>query len=444
MSNAVASKPPYIGFGFAGIGTALSLQIPMLLLLVYMTDTLAISAALAGPALLAPRVLDVVTDPIMGLISDRTTSRWGRRRPYFLLGALVTGVALVLLFNCPNFDSVAARLVYVMGFYIVMQLGVTIFMVPYYALPAELSADPHERTKLMSSRAVFSFCGGLLGGALAPQLLAWGGGGQSGYSLMSVVIGFVCGAALASAFFGTRKARLVEQPATSLAIVEQFLVALGNRPFRIFMLSFIAYLCGFACFVASIPYYAGNILGRDEAFGTIWLSVIVPAVASIPFWTVAARRWEKHQVLAVALGLMALTSAALLLSQGALSILLSITVLLGIGFGGSQVACWAMLPDIIQEDCIQSGVQRGGIFAGCMTAFEKTGLALGGSLTSTLLWLSGYVASTTGDVVQPTSALIGIQLAIAAVPAVFYALAAALILAYPLTHRQLRAQAEAA
>ena len=167
----------------------------------------------------------------------------------------------------------------------------------------------------------------------------------------------------------------------------------------------------------------------------------VPAVASIPFWTLAARRWEKHQVLVASLGLMALTSAALFLGQGELSVLLSITVLLGIGFGGSQVACWAMLPDIIQWDYVQSGVQRGGIFAGCMTAFEKTGLALGGLLTGALLATTGYVESTTGDAVQPASALTGIKLAIGAAPAVLYALAAALIAAYPLTHKLLRTQA---
>ncbi len=443
MPNTAGNKPPYIGFGFAGIGTALSLQIPNLLLLVYMTDTLAISAALAGAALFAPRLLDVVTDPLMGLLSDRTKSRWGRRRPYFLLGALVTSLALALLFNCPDFASVPARLAYVVGFYVVMQLGVTIFMVPYYALPAELSSDPHERTKLMSTRAAFSFCGGLLGGALAPKLIALGGGGQDGYSMMSVVIGFICGAAFVYAFFGTRKAQLIEEETTALPIIEQFKVALSNRPFRIFMLSFIAYLCSFGCFVASIPYYAGNILGRDEILGTIWLSVNVPAIASIPFWTLATRRWEKHQVLVAALGLMALTSAALFLDQGELSVLLSITVLLGIGFGGSQVACWAMLPDIIQWDYVQSGVQRGGIFAGCMTAFEKTGLALGGLLTGALLATTGYVESTTGDAVQPASALTGIKLAIGAAPAVLYALAAALIAAYPLTHKLLRTQAAA-
>ena len=443
MPNTTGNRPPYIGFGFAGIGTALSLQIPNLLLLVYMTDTLAISAALAGAALFAPRLLDVVTDPLMGLISDRTKSRWGRRRPYFVLGALVTSLALALLFNCPDFESVPARLAYVVGFYVVMQLGVTIFMVPYYALPAELSSDPHERTKLMSTRAAFSFCGGLLGGALAPQLIALGGGGQGGYSMMSVVIGFICGAAFVSAFFGTRKAQLVEEESTALSIIEQFKVALGNRPFRIFMLSFIAYLCSFGCFVASIPYYAGNILGRDEILSTVWLSVNVPAVASIPLWTLAARRWEKHQVLVTALALMALTSAALLLAEGELSVLLSITVLLGIGFGGSQVACWAMLPDIIQWDYLQSGVQRGGIFAGCMTAFEKTGLALGGLLTGALLATTGYIESATGDAVQPTSALTGIKLAIGAAPAVLYALAAALIAAYPLTHKLLRTQAVA-
>ena len=154
MLNAAGNKPPYIGFGFAGIGTALSLQIPNLLLLVYMTDTLAISAALAGAALFAPRLLDVVTDPLMGLLSDRTKSRWGRPPALFVLGALVTSLRWRCCSTARTSSPSPPGWPMWWAFTSSCNWGVTIFMVPYYALPAELSSDPHERTKLMSSRAV--------------------------------------------------------------------------------------------------------------------------------------------------------------------------------------------------------------------------------------------------------------------------------------------------
>ena len=405
-----------------------------------MTDTLAISAGIAGAALFFPRIFDVITDPIMGLISDRTKSRWGRRRPFFIVGAVVTGIALAFLFNCPDFDSVSARLTYVISLYVLMQLGVTIFMVPYYAFPAELSDDPHERTKLMSVRAAFTFCGGLVGGALAPWLVLKGGGGQDGYALMSAVVGFVCGAAFISAFFGTRKARIIEHEIRSFPIVQQFKVAVSNRPFRIFMVSFIAYVAAFGSFVASIPYYAAYIIENRELLAVVWLCVQISAIISIPAWTILAGRQDKHRVFIFALGLMSLASVMLFFGDKELPMLfLYLTcVLWGAGFGGTQVACWAMLPDVIQWDYVESGIQRGGIFAGFMTAFEKTGLAIGGLLTGSILAWTGYVESATGDVIQSANALTGIKLAIGASPAVLFLLSVILITAYPLTHKVLR------
>lgn len=148
-------SPPYLGFGIAGLGTGLIVQVPILFLLVYMTDILAIPAALAGLALFGSRIFDIITDPIMGIISDRTHTRWGRRRPYLLLGGVTVAVSLAFLFSAPLYESMYARLAYVMGLFIIVQTGVTIFMVPYYAMPAEMTDDNYQRTKLMSTRAFF-------------------------------------------------------------------------------------------------------------------------------------------------------------------------------------------------------------------------------------------------------------------------------------------------
>ncbi len=440
-----ASPPPYLGFGIAGLGTGLVVQAPILLLLIYMTDTLAIPAALAGLAMFGPKLFDIITDPIMGLISDRTSTRWGRRRPYLLAGALVVGVSMCFLFATPFYESVYARLAYVIVFYVIVQTGVTIFMVPYYAMPAEMTDDRYQRTKLMSTRAVFSLSGVLIGGVLAPWLVLKGGGGRDGYALMSIAVAVICGGSFVAAFYGTRNARFAPRDEQVLTLKQQARIALANRPFNTFMLSFVAYIAGMGCFAAAVPYYARYILAEPEALAKIWLYIQVPAIVAIPAWTIATQRWEKKSCFIAALGLMLLASCSLFFSDSAgPATMWTICVIFGLGFGGSQVVAWAILPDVIEWDRWSSGMSRGGIFAGGMTAFEKSGFALGALMAGSLLGWFNYAESAGSLVAQPDSALLGIKIAAALAPSITFAIAALIMSFYPLTHAALQQRALAA
>ena len=434
--------PPYLGFGIAGLGTGLVVQAPILLLLIYMTDTLAIPAALAGLAMFGPKLFDVITDPVMGFISDRTSTRWGRRRPYLLAGGLVVGVSMCFLFATPLYDSMYMRLGYVIVFYVIVQTGVTIFMVPYYAMPAEMTDNRYERTKLMSARAVFSFSGILIGGVLALWLVLKGGGGREGYALMSIVVALICGGSFVAACYGTRNARFAPRDEQVIPLKQQVKIALANRPFNIFMLSFLVYIAGMGCFVAAVPYYARYILAAPDALSTLWLYIQLPAIVSIPIWTIATRKLEKKSCYIVALGLMLLGSSSFFLADsGSLATVWTICVLFGLGFGGTQVTVWAMLPDVIEWDRWSSGMERGGIFAGGMTAFEKSGFALGGLITGSVLGWFHYAESAGNFVTQPDSALWGIKIATGMAPGIGFVVAALIISAYPLTHEVLQARA---
>ena len=435
---------PYFGFGIAGLGTGLVVQAPTLLLLIYMTDSLAIPAALAGFAMFFPKLFDVITDPIMGMITDRTKSRWGRRRPYLLLGGLITGIAMIFLFSTPMYDTVNARLTYVIVLFIAMQTGVTIFMVPYYSMPAEMTNDSHEHTKLMSYRAFFSLTGVLIGGVFAPWLVIKAGGGHSGYATMSLVVGLIIGTAMVASFFGTGKVRLIERDEVMPPLATQLKIVISSRPYVIFVFSYLLFTVGFGCFAGSVPYFARYILDNPYLLSKIWLYLQIPAILAIPVWALWSKHWEKHKCFITALSILLVSASSFMLIEAgnvSMPLLYIMSSLLGFGFGGTQVTAWAILPDLIRWDTLCHNMHRGGIFAGFMTGFEKMGFAFGGLLTGGILSIMGYIESSGEVLTQPASALQGIKLATGAAGAFLFFTAIVLMSFYPLSHRILREKA---
>lgn len=436
---------PYIGFGIGGLGTGLVVQTPTLLLMIYMTDSLAIPAALAGFAMFFPKIFDVITDPVMGMITDRTRSRWGRRRPYLFIGGLITGIAMIFLFSTPMFDAVNTRLIYVIVLFIVMQTGVTIFMVPYYSMPAEMTNDSHEHTKLMSYRAFFSLTGVFIGGVFAPWLVIKAGGGQDGYATMSLVVGIIIGTAMITSFFGTKKVKLVERDEILPPLATQLRIVISSKAYMLFAFSYLLFTIGFGCFAGSIPYFTRYILENPELLSTIWLYLQIPAILAIPLWAMWSKHWEKHKCFIAALTMLLISASGFMfIMPGNVSpaLLYTMSSLMGLGFGGTQVLGWAILPDLIRWDSLCHDMHRGGIFAGFITAFEKMGFAFGGLMVGGILGVTGYLESSGGVLTQPDSALLGIKLATGATGVTLFFVAIVLMSFYPLSHELLKDKTE--
>jgi len=427
-------RVPYFGFGVAAIGTGLIVQVPTLLLLVYMTDTLAIPSALAGLALFGPKLFDVITDPIMGQISDRTKSRWGRRLPYLLLGAILTGVGMSFLFGTPEYEQMSSRLIWVVVFYLIAQLGVTVFLVPYYALPAELTSDPNKRIKLMSYRAFFSFAGILVGGVIAPWLVLTAGGGNEGYRIMSLIVGAICGFVFFLSFYLLkRNYKQTDMQSSSKsfldALKEQFAVIFKKGPFPVFMLSFLLYGCGAGTAFAVFPYYVNYILDNALSLSVLWFYLLVTAVISIPLWNLLSNKLENARLYQLAMAAMIAGSLGLFFfDSNQLNLVKLMIMIFGFGFGGTQVVAWTLLADIITWDADKQKCNRGGIFAGGMLAMEKAGFALASLVAGGVLQAMGYLESISGQqAVQTADTLLGIRICVSFIP-VLLIVAAALIM----------------
>ena len=218
-------------------------------------------------------------------------------------------------------------------------------------------------------------------------------------------------------------------------------IVFKSRPFVIFVLSFLFYVTALGCFIASVPYFSRYVIEVPELLPKIWLYIQISAVLTVPLWTMFANHWEKHICFLLAVIVMAMSSSGFMLIEQnnfSLFVFSILCVIFGVGLSGTQVSCWAMLPDVIRWDTLCHNMNRGGIFSGFMLAFEKLGFAFGSLLAGTILGVMGYVESLDSALIQSESAVQGIRLATGAAGAALLFLSALIMYFYPLSHAMLK------
>ena len=410
------------GYSLGSLGTGIFSSVPSVLLLYFMTDTLGVPAQLAALAIFIPKIWDMFTDPMMGAISDNTKSRWGRRRPFLLIGAILMPIFFVVLFAVPDFENPTHSFYYVLVAFILLATTYTIFAVPYMALPAEMSDDYHERTIIVSFRMTVVIIGILIGAAVGPYLVQDFGGGRQGYMSMAAIFGVICFVGMMASFFSTKYIPLKETPQVSHSLKNHISFIMDNKPFIHLLLSYFIQLVGVGAFTAMVPYFVIYGLGNDVGFISVMFLVLLGTAAlTMSVWVKFSRIFGKRKsyvfsIVIYSLGLLSLYIP----SEGAFSgMIYGQMFLLGLGFSGIQVLPFSMLTDVIHHDRTLCGFQREGILTGIWTAGEKVGLAFGPLIAGNILAFSGFIESSSGVIaVQPESAIQGIQIAVSVVPAV--------------------------
>lgn len=414
------------GWGIGSLGASALHNGISFLALFYLSRVLGMEPALAGSLILAAKVYDIATDPLMGWISDRTHSRWGRRRPWLLAGALVSASAFILLFNPPAvagsglvLSAVTALLLYATGY--------TLFSIPYLAMPAEMTGDYHDRSRLMSARTVCLTLGILAGGALAPVLVGAFGGGPGGYARMSWLMALLILAAMAGSFAGTRGARGTRPEPAAARVVSAWRSALGNKPFATLIVCKFCHLVGVAVSMSSLLFLVTTVLERPESsLGGFVLASAAGSILSMPLWLAVSRRAGKRAtyLAAVACYLPALLSWLLAAPGEATGVFLARGFVTGLATGGLTLAAQAMLPDAIEHDFARTGLRREAMLSAVYSVAEKLASATGPFLL--------------GLVLSAASGARGILLAAVVIPAIASSLSAIALLPYGLD-RQLRA-----
>lgn len=409
-------------YGAGSLFTSIYGTLPQVVLLYFMTSLLGVPPALAGVVVFLPKVLEIFYDPLLGLWSDGLRTPWGRRRPLMLAGTIVVGVCLPWLFNPPALGGPNATAFYMASLFMVCTVGYSLFFVPYLSMPAEMSEDAHEKTRLMSVRISFLSVGVLTAGAGAPWLVKAAGGGLAGYAVMGWCFTVLCVAAMTVAIFGTIGAPQTQASPHDLTLAEQLRLAWANKPFVILAAAYGLQVCAQGAFAAALPYHVQHVLGAGQPLvGLVFLCVTGTALLTMAPWAAAGRRLPKKSAYLIASAVYAAASLASWLHGGASdrTWVLAGFVLLGIGFGGMELFSHAMLPDATQHDRVRTGLNREALFSGLWIAVEKAGFAAGAAIVAALLHWGGLVASVAGGdpVVQPPAAVDAVRVAASWIPA---------------------------
>jgi GPH family glycoside/pentoside/hexuronide:cation symporter len=408
-------------------------------MLYFFTDVARLDPGTAGVILLINKIWDSINDPIIGMISDRVHTRWGRRRPWFLFGAIPFGVTFVLLFLVPPLGA-SALFWYYLVVSLMLDLAFTIVNVPYTALTPELTRDYDERTSLNSYRFAFSIGSGLTAAVLHPIIvnaLKPTGGESLGYVVSALIWASISAAAFVFAFWGTYERHTQEEEET-IPFWEGLKITFGNRAFRyvtgIYLLSWLVVQT-----VSTIViYYMTYWLRQPGLISIVILSVQGSALIWLFIWTKISKRVGKKGVYYRGMIFWIAVSFGLFIVQPAWPswVIVLLGFLAGIGVATAYLVPWAMLPDVIELDELETGRRREGTFYGFFVLLQKAGLALGLFLVGQVLAWAGYITpppGTTTPVEQPVSALTAIRLMIGPIPAVILAAGIVLVYLFPIT-----------
>jgi GPH family glycoside/pentoside/hexuronide:cation symporter len=429
------SKRTKLFYGSGDIGFSLTTTLIGAYLAIFLTDVVGLSPGAVGTAIFIGSTWDYFNDPIMGHISDRTRTRWGRRRPFLLFGALPFALAFMLLWWRPPFERELALTVYYAGAYVLFDALATLAYMPYFALTPELTSDYDERTSLTSYRMFFSILGSLLAFTLPLFIIdRFILANASRVLVMGVLFAVMSAAPLLLVFFGTtERQEYMQQQSHSLR--QSLREAFRNRPFLYSLGIFLATWIAVAILQGVLLYYIKYVVQREGQSEIIMATIFVTAILALPIWNTLAHRWSKRRAYVIGIAFWAVVQMVMItLTPGTgLAILLVLCVLAGIGVSAAHVLPWAIIPDAIEWGELQTGERHEGMLYSLATLLHKVGNSLAIPATLWLLELTGYDGLAAA---QPASALWGIRIVIGPLPALLLCLGIFFALRYPLGREQ--------
>ncbi|MDX3687477.1 MFS transporter [Streptomyces sp. AK04-4c] len=423
-----------IGYGLGSLCTGTFATVPGLILLYYLTNVLAVPAAVAGAAVFLPKAWDVLINPLVGAVSDRSRLRGGPRRPFLLLGACTLPPLFALIFAAPPLRGAPAA-GYVAVLFLLAATAYAVFQVPYVTMPAEMTEDPHERGRVLGWRVGFLGVAILLSGALAPAIAHADGDTPESYRLMGVAVALLLAVGMFGAWVATRRAPAAVRSEAEPSLRAQLAAARSSRPFLHLAGMWTLQALAIGVMLAGVQYFATYTLGSAGAVTPLFACLIGPLVLFMPLWNRLARRkgvayaqWCASLLYTAGAVLLAFTGAA------GPAVGYAAVVLVGIAYAGLQLLPLTMLADTLAADAAITGRRRAATFTGLWTAAETLAFALGAGVFALVLAVTGFRSSDAAHhVEQPAAALTGITAGMSVLPAVLAAASLLLLCRYRVT-----------
>ncbi|MCP4757720.1 MAG: MFS transporter [Proteobacteria bacterium] len=365
-----------VSFGLGDLYSGGSFLIIGMLFMFYLTEVVGLSPGLAGMVFAVGKIWDAISDPLMGYISDRTQTKYGRRRIYFLAGTVPVAISFAVMWIQVGFSSQTALFSFYSTAYIFYCTIYTMVGIPHAALNAEMSSDYNARTRLTGARMVFGGIGSLFAGVL-PKIIVdmYPADPGKGYLIMAAAFGIFFALPWIVVYLGTWELpyERAEKHESVVQIFRQFGTIFKNRSFRVHMGMFIfAYSATditMALFVYVMTYY----LVHPEWFPIAMGTLVVIQIAMLPVYVFVANKKGKGFAYRLGLTIMGIGMlCALTLNAGSSVIaLVVVSAVIGIGNSAAGMIPFAVLPDVIDVDELMTGDKRAGVYSGGMTLFRK-------------------------------------------------------------------------
>ena len=425
------------GWGLADMGIVVFVIVKQLLILAFMNSFLGIPIALAGAVTTAVLIFDIITDPIIGYFSDKTVSRFGRRAPWMLVGAVVLALAMIGLFTVPENFTTSASLIWVIFFFLISTLGFTMVSIPYGAMAGEMTLDKKERSSMTAWRMAFASLGILVGGALIPILA---GDTKSGYTFAAICVAPLIILSIWFSVFFTRNA-----PRTLVPSQQNFSyilkLVLANRAFVTLVILYGIMTLAIALITAGLPFAAmylimddGNSLlsGVAKGLGTLSLmfaAFVIGSIISQALWVKLSNLYGKvaAQLIGILCYIALLIFIFFSLPNYNVTLIAGLFILAGMTNGSYQQIPWALYPDLMDVTREKSGESIEGAFSAVWLFGQKVANAVSPLILGFILSLYGWKETTVGITKQTDAALNTLQTSITLIPAAILGLAGILL-----------------
>ena len=371
----------------------------------------------------------------MGMISDRTKSKYGRRRVYFLFGCIPFGLMFMLIWLVPSHDHYI-----LLGYYaaitILFNTAFTVVAVPYNALMPELSQNYDERTSISGFRMSLSFVGNLIAAVGVSVIVDVVFKGKehyiTSYPVMGVIFGIIIIVLIFITFVGTKE-RVQSEAVIHDGLLKTFKAVLSLHEFRIILGMFLFNMIGFDLIQALFIFFLKDVILIEEDMTFVVMGIpLIVAVLSAPLWIYISDKLDKRRAYMVAAIYFTLSLLLCLIAPvHNLQFVIIIGVLAGVGISASQIIPFSMIPDVIEYDEYKNGVRREGAFYGITTFLYKVASASAIALASAFLAFFGYIENSA--TAQPQSAVSAIRYMMAFAPGLCFLISVYFVSILPIT-----------
>ncbi len=395
----------------------------------FLTTVVGLEPWRAGALVGAARFIDAISDPMMGRISDHTRSRFGRRRPWFLIGALPFGLSFALLWQVP-FSGQTAMMLYYLVVYVAVAVSMTVVSVPYMALIPEWSRDFDERTSLNTVRSAFAVIGTMVAAGIL-KLADVLGGDAAAYGWIGAGLGVWLAVPWLAVFFVCDDPPRPPDDAPPTPLFESLRTLAGHGNYLRLCGLYIAARISVDLLGLAFPLYMAIWLGRKSETTWVLLVMLCVVVVSLPIWLRVSRETEKHKVFIAGAAWFALVLFGVGFARPDWPVwaTFALAALLGVGYAICDLMPWAMVGEVIDEDELRTGERREGLYNGTFTFLRKVGGAAASGLAGVALSAAGYeaereVTPAAREVVRGLTSVI---------PALFLVGSIGLAIGYPLS-----------